>query len=236
MEFQLHLNYRLIATLSSVLYMPPNEIIRMSGIANSTWYRLMQQPQTIPIQQLLGIANGLHIPVKRFFYTGDTCVVGLREEYVTIPYSECRYDGDALQEFVNNTDSATWMQAAKEIGVTRDNLRHSLLGARRTPVTRFLEVCHIFGIDPYTILIDPNPETAPQDKNKPVAASVRRDIKELKQQISELTTSGSQLSDQYQHLLTQHEALLRELRAYTGGGSRTKMVNEDRPEPAADHT
>lgn len=229
---KVRLNIQLINSLADALYVSPTEIISASGIANSTWYRIMQQPDTITIQHLLGIANGMHIPVRRFFYTGHTLIVGHRDDYIADPYHECRYDADALQEFVSNTDSATWMQAAKEIGVTRDNLRNSLLGTRRTPVIRFLNVCNIFGINPFTVLVDPNPETTKADR-KAVPSSMRAEIDALRKEVSTLSHSVSELTEQYQHLLAQHEALLREFRAYRGDNN-THMAAEPIPDPTPD--
>ena len=152
------LNIKLVGTLSSVLYIPAGEILASTGITTGTFYRIKNNPEILTIQQLLSIANGLHVPVRHFFYTGNTYVIGHRDDYITEPYLECSYDSERLQEFVSNTDSATWKHASEILGITRDNLRNSLLGARRTPVMRFLQVCAIFGINPFTILVDPNPD------------------------------------------------------------------------------
>lgn len=231
----LQLNIRLITTLSSVLCMPPSEIISVTGFVTSTWYRLMKQPQAITIQQLLAIANGLHIPARRFFYYKDEpCVLGLRDEYVCLPYSECYYDDVELHRFVTSeTNSATWAQAAQATGITRDNLRHSLLAMSRTPVQRFLEVCHVFGIDPFTILIDPNPEYDVKARHTmtPSTAALRTDVEVLRRDIRQLSQTVAQLSEHYQHLQAQHEALLREFHAYTDGGTRMHMAAEDIPDP-----
>jgi hypothetical protein len=226
------LNSQLIVSLADALYVSPSVIYSASGIANSTWYRIMQQPEILTIQQLLGIANGMHIPVKRFFYTGNMLIVGHRDDYITESYTPCRYDADALAEFVATTDSATWLQAAKEIGVGRDNLRHSLLGERRTPVIRFLEVCNVFGINPFRFLIDPNPEVeiGSGRRNKPAAPT---ELKALREDMLKLSKTVAQLTEQYKHLLAQHEALLREFRAYRGDNN-THMAAEDIPEPKPD--
>lgn len=226
MDRRYQFNVSLIATLSSVLAMPPSELISLTGIATTTWYRLMKQPDAITIQQLLAIANGLHIPVRRFFYVqGEPCVVGYRNEYEYLPYTPCYYDADALQQYVDVTDSATWLQASRELGVTRDNLRRSLLGASRTPVQRFLQMCHVFGIDPFTVLIDTNPEVKPDGSRATYKqqahshATMSIEIGELRKKLDHLSDTVARLTEDYKHLQAQHEALLREFRAYTEGSS-----------------
>ena len=215
-ENNIRLNPRLISSLSSVLHMSAGEILHVTGISSTTWYRIMSNPETITIQQLLAIANSLQIPVKRFFYKDGTCFIGQRSDYVTSPYLECYYDADALQGFVADTSSATWKQTAEIVGVTRDNLRNSLLAVRRTPVTRFLQVCNIFGINPFTVLIDPNSDTNgqhPYNRNsvKSVAVEIktlRNDVARLSGMVDDLTQKYNELSQQLQlirHNNSRHE-------------------------------
>ena len=61
------LNTTLFSTLGRVLGMSNTELIKATGISNATWYRVMGHPDEITVQQLIAIANGLHIPVRRFF-------------------------------------------------------------------------------------------------------------------------------------------------------------------------
>lgn len=226
------LNTRLIGTLSSVLYIPAGEILDSTGISTGTWYRIMKEPDILTIQQLLAIANGLHIPVKRFFYTGSMLLVGHRDDYITDSYQECRYDSDVLQEFMTTSNNATWKHAAEIIGVTRDNLRNSLLGARRTPVTRFLQVCNIFGIDPFTILIDPNPEQTTKGgrHTKSVPPSFSAEISKLRQDMTKLSDTVADLTRKYDQLQQQLDEL--------AGNSRREVhvhiVAEDIPDPTPD--
>lgn len=223
------LNSQLIVSLADALYVSPSVIMGASGIANSTWYRIMQQPDILTIQQLLGIANGMRIPVKRFFYTGCMLIVGHRDDYITDPYSPCRYDAEALKEFVDTTDSATWMKAAKEIGVTRDNLRHSLMGERRTPVIRFLEVCNVFGINPFRFLVDPNPEVeiGSGRRYKPGAST---ELKALREDVSRLSDTVSDLMQKYSDLQRQLDELQRNSRREV----HIHIASEDIPEPTPD--
>lgn len=150
----IRLNTKLIRSLGSVLFMHTADMMVATSIASTTWYSIMQNPENITIQQLLSIANGLHIPVRRFFSADKPDVIGQRDDYVTEPYQPCQYDTTVLQAVINNK-SATWQQAAKAAGMSRDNLRKSMLAVRRTPVTRFLTVCGALNIDPFSILIDP---------------------------------------------------------------------------------
>ena len=158
MKENIHLNTKLVTSLGSVLHMSTPMMIEATLFYRSTWYRIMEKPETITVQQLLTIANGLHIPVRHFFSTGSDNIIGHRDYYIKEPYLPCRYDANALQEIVSKRPDITWQKAADATGITRDNLRKSLLGDSRTPITRFLAACNALDVDPFAILIDPNME------------------------------------------------------------------------------
>ena len=116
---------------------------------------------------------------------------------------------------VSNHADITWKKAADATGITYDNLRKSLLAIRKTPVVRFLTACEAFGIDPFTILIDPNPEQrhrkraavpagSPTDNDE----SIRADIRVLTKQLADLNTAVSDITARYDDLLKRHTALL----------------------------
>ena len=86
------LNVRLISSLGNVIIMSAAEMMAAASIATTTWYAIMQKPEGITVQQLLAIANGLHIPVRRFFSFGRTDYIGRRADYIMEPYQPCRYD------------------------------------------------------------------------------------------------------------------------------------------------
>lgn len=212
----IRLNTKVIGTLSDVLYLSAVAMQEKTDIANTTWYALMQRPDGITIQQLLAIANGLHIPVRRFFSFGKVDFVGRRDDYVTDPYLDCRYDADALQEIVNNRPAATWKKASDATGITPINLRKSLLAVRRTPVTRFLIACQALDIDPFTILIDPNPlpkrqsrrgttQTLPAGSGKEIHA----ELCALREDVRTLSATVADLAEKYKTLLADHEKLAR---------------------------
>ncbi len=194
----IRLNTKLISSLNSVLNMRSADIISSSSIAYSTWYRITQIPENTSVQQLLALANGLHIPVRKFFSTGSADLIGRRDDYVTDDYVSCYYDDNALQNIVNNTSSVTWKKASKAIGITRSHLRDSLLAVTRTPVTRFLQVCEVFNTNPFTILVDPNPET----KHETVKTEqTTEDIARLNKQIANLSETVDNLTEKYDMLL-----------------------------------
>ena len=209
---KVRLNTKLISSLSNVLFIPAAEIIVASEIANSTYYRIMQTPIIITIQQLLCIANGLHVPVRRFFSFGNADIIGKREDYIAEPYQPCHYDEDALQEFVQNCNTATWKRAAEATGMSYSRLRNSLLAVTRTPVTRFLQVCSVFGINPFSILIDPNPEV--KRKSRSAAgrdAKLAEELSMLRQDVNTLSRHVADLTKKYEELLSAHDALLRQI-------------------------
>ena len=85
MSTKIRFNTQLISSLGSVLHMSAAEMMDAVSIPSTTWYRLLKTPADITIQQLLAIANGLHIPVRHFFSEGAVSIIGHREEYVTEP-------------------------------------------------------------------------------------------------------------------------------------------------------
>lgn len=223
----IRLNTKLITSLSTVLFIPAADVINASGIANSTWYNMMQKPEGITIQQLLGIANGLHVPVRRFFSTDRADVIGKRDDYVAEPYIQCRYDEDALREFVTNRPATTWKSAADAIGMSWSRLRDSLLAVTRTPVVRFIEVCRFYDIDPFTILIDPNPiVNGRRRKSAGTAGSdIRAEIKTLSSNIEALTKTVEDLTEKYDSLLKAHEQLARRIQVNIGTISGGNISN-----------
>lgn len=199
------LNEELIKRLYDVTRIPVASMIQRTGIPRSTWYSIMGSPSGISIQQLLSISNGLQIPVRKFFYQGDTFCIGRCDDYVTDDYMTCYYDDAALRALVEDSRSATWQKAADMVGMSRSRLRDSLLAVSRTPVKRYLVVCSIFDINPFTILIDPNPDSQSRKRcTKPSS-----EITELRDQIATLTGRVDQLTERYQKLLDAHNFLVR---------------------------
>lgn len=212
MDTTIRLNTRLVGNMSKALYMPAAEIVAATGMNRSTWYRIVESPHILTVQQLLVIANTLHIPARRFFLTDDDDVIGKREDYVAEPYQECSYDADMLQSTVESRPDLSWQQAAEATGVTRDNLRLSLLGiTHHTPVIRFLKACQAWEMDPFTVLIDPNP-----DPPKPEGRRDRRDHQGLRAEIDALRKDVRSLGEtvdglkrMYEELQKAHAALAR---------------------------
>ena len=213
MKPSIRLNTKLIITLSRVLFLSPTEIMQATSIASSTWYRIMAAPAAITIQQLLSFANGLHIPVRRFFSEGRADIIGRKEDYIVEPYKECSYDSQALQEFVNSRPDATWKLAAEATGLTRSRLRDSLLAVTRTPVTRFLVVCDTFGIEPFMVLIDPNKGAKVKTKADTPGqqSSMHAEIQELRKQVAELSGTIADLTQKYDSLFRAQNMLARRI-------------------------
>ena len=217
------LNTRLLTSLSNILFMPSAEIREATNIATTTWYNIMRQPTGITIQQLLSIANGLHVPVRRFFSTDKADIIGRREDYITEPYQLCHYDEAALHEFVQNrATTATWKKAADATGMSYSRLRNSLLAITRTPVTRFLTVCNVFEIDPFAILIDPNPDLlTKKDKRQPTSpnTALRGEIDTLRKDIDTLNDTIANLKEKYEQLLQAHQLLQNHVNAGINGSN-----------------
>lgn len=215
------LNTKLIKSIKDVVYRQASEIRKATGIPRTSWYTLMARPEGITVQQLLAIANGLSIPVSRFFSTGPSDAVGSRDDYVTDPYLECYYDADALQEIVENRPDATWKMASDATGVTRDHLRRSLLAIRRTPVDRFLASCRALGIDPFDVLIDPNPRK--EGRRKGAGRGAAGEMAALRQDIARLEAAVGDLKSKYEALLKAHEQLAKSAQVNIGSISGSNI-------------
>lgn len=206
------LNSKLIKSLHRVLFIPVAEMKAATGIADTTWYRIMDAPDQMAIKHLLQLANGLHIPVRRFFTEGRADVIGRRDDYITAPYQSCHYDGSVIHAYVNSSPAATWQRAADTIGISRSRLRNSLLAVTRTPVARFLAVCNTFEIDPFTVLIDPNPKLPRKNGRTPDMANDTcppsiADCATILRQLADLQRQVADLSERYDTLLAAHNVL-----------------------------
>ncbi|MCK8622542.1 hypothetical protein [Prevotella sp. E13-27] len=151
----------------------------------------MEKPSIITVQQLLTIANGLHIPVRHFFSTGCDNIISHRDYYIKEPYLPCHYDANALQEIVSKRPDITWQKAADATGVTRDNLRKSLLGDSRTPITRFLAACNALDVDPFAIIVDPNMEESKEpnsctDLSKTSLTTLSKELLAMRKEMTRL--------------------------------------------------
>ena len=209
---KVRLNEKLLKSLNSVLFMPVAELIPKAGLTNTTWYSIMANPVSATVQQLISIANGLHIPVHHFFSIGNGDIIGKREDYMADSYTPCYYDAAKLQQIVSTRSDATWQKASEATGITPTRLRNSLLGETRTPLVRFLSVCEVFDIDPFTILIDPNPRV---NSSKRKSSAQRRssnedlhsEISTLREDLRHLTSVVNELTSKYESLLKAHDAL-----------------------------
>ena len=170
---KIHLNTELITSLKSILHMPSFKIIEAVSISCTTWYEIMNKPEKITTQKLLAIANGLHIPVRRFFSSDKSNEIGRRDDYIIDNYQPCHYDANALKSVVNNRPDITWQKAAKATGMTYYNLQKSLLAETRLPVTRLLKVCEVFELDPFNVIVDPNPPHAYKMENERTIITLR---------------------------------------------------------------
>ena len=218
---EVRLNTRLIASLKDEKILPAGEMIESTVKNKSTWYRVMDNPDDITVQNLLAIANGLHIPVRRFFLTGskDDAVRSCRDCVVGDGYQPCEYDADALQRIVDGRPDVTWQKAADAAGMSRDNMKNSLLAVRRTPVARFLEACRALKIDPFTILLDPNPEPEPNKRGKRATYgkdALHAEVKMLRRDVEALNQAMEDLKRKYEELLNDHKQLAKRLQVNIG--------------------
>lgn len=208
------LNIHLLSTLPRVLRMTHNEVSDASGISIACWYRLVKNPQKITVQQLLDLANGLNIPVSRFFSSAKANVVGVREDYILPPhdYLRCYYDSDAVYQHIGKGTATSWRDAASAVGMHWTNVSASLLAVSRTPVTRLLDLCEAFNFNLFEFLVDPNMkhgDIRPDKTANPYLTDLRKQIDTLNKKISVLT-------ERYDALLKRHNELEKSFHEYFG--------------------
>ena len=188
---EIQLNTYLIVNLDRVLYISKSNIGKIASIPKSTWYDILKKPYGITIEHLLAISNGLHIPVRRFFFTDCGDIKIDRNEYTVSPFMRCHYENAGFQELVNTRSDVTWSKAARATGMSYQHLQKSLLAESRLPVNRFLAVCRAFEVNPFTILIDPNPETT--NSSSGLLTSRDAEIVALRKQVEELSLTVAEL-------------------------------------------
>lgn len=212
MERRVKLNEELIKSLDSVLDKNWARLRRETGISRSTFYRQKDNPTGINMEQLLAIANGLKIPVSRFFYTGNTYTVGKKEDYVIDPYLPCRYDYEPLHVIIKNRRDVTWVKGYEYTNITEDNLKNSL-AKNDVPVNRLLDFCNGFGIDPFVAIIDPNPKEKPKRKKADDTmiagiTAMGEEIAKLNASVVNLTVKYQDVADKYDDMLKRYDILL----------------------------
>lgn len=223
---KIRLNARLVSSLNTVLFKTAAELMEAAGIASTTWYKVMKEPNAITVQQLLAISNALKIPVRRFFSSGSSDIVGHHDDYVVDNCLPCSYDADSLRAFVESNNRVTWQMAAEATCTTPSHLRNSMLLETRLPVPRFLTACEAFGIDPFSILIDPNPQTSSKGRKPDIGAfgvemaALRADLASIRAEVEKINGTVMGLQTKCNELLSAYDALARRI----GESAPSKIV------------
>ena len=156
----MQLNEKLLKELPRILNMTNRAISEKSNIAISTWYRIVQTPSKISVHQLIDLANGLHIPVSRFFSAEHSNEIGKRDDYIVgNNFIECYYNGEAILKVIKSGVVSSYKDAATSVGVHPNRVKESLLAVHRLPVTRLLNFCNAFTLYFFEFIVDPNLET-----------------------------------------------------------------------------
>lgn len=201
---KIRLNTTLLGMLHTVLSMSSNKLGRSSGISSSSWTDLKKDFGKISIRNLLAIANGQHIPVRRFFSSEEINHIGVRSDYVVEEYQQCLYQPEQLERIINGRDGMTWSRVASIVGMSYQGLSKSMRSmSASSPVQRLLDVCEILKIDPFTILIDPNKERTDEEKLPDVAIEKEpQDIEELQKEMERLHGIVSRLTEDMHELFS----------------------------------
>lgn len=167
----MQLNENLLKELPHVLYMTHGAISKQSNIAIATWYRIVQTPSKISVQQLLDLANGLQVPVSRFISMDDKNIVSQHKDYIVYSgYKKCYYDRDAIQKVISSGMISSYRDAAPFVGLHPNRVKESLLAIHRLPVVRLLKFCTSFTLNVFDFIVDPNFPNANIKEQKEITA------------------------------------------------------------------
>ena len=163
----LQLNVDLFKDLAGALRMTYKEISSQSNISMTTLYRIIETPSKISVQQLIDLANGLRVPVSRFFSKDSKEAVGEREDYINFNhYKLCFYDKSAMQKVIDSNTVSSYREIASVVGLHPNRVKESLLAEHRLPVTRLLTFCDGLKLDFFNFVIDPNAISANARKQR----------------------------------------------------------------------
>lgn len=216
-----YLNTDLIASLQRVLRAKNNEIVMATDLSDSTWRRINKKPSRITVQQILALANGMSIPVSRFFSPEGCSYIGSREDYiVTENFQKCYYDSEAVKKIIGYGNSITYKDAADALKLNWTRVAPVLLSVSRLPVTKFLDFCEAFYLNPFDYLVDPNPSNPVllgKKRKQPDmgAASIaqliekitKEEVSQLRQEVTELRTNIQEMSTNFDNLMSKFDEL-----------------------------
>lgn len=167
----MQLNEKLLKELPRVLFMTHGAISKQSNIAIATWYRIVQTPSKISVQQLLDLANGLQVPVSRFISMDDKNIVSQHKDYIVYSgYKKCYYDRNAIQKVISSGMISSYRDAAPFVGLHPNRVKESLLAIHRLPVVRLLKFCTTFTLNVFDFIVDPNSPNANIKEQKEITA------------------------------------------------------------------
>lgn len=153
----MQLNENLLKGLPRILCVTHSEISAKSNIAIATWYRIFKTPSKITVQQLLDLANGLHVPASRFMINESMDDLGERKDYiVTNGYKKCYYDSDTVRKVVSSGIFSTYRYDPPIAGMRPNRVKDRLLMIHHLPVTRLLLFCSTLNLNPFEFIVDPN--------------------------------------------------------------------------------
>lgn len=163
----LKLNENLFKDLAGALRMTYKEISSQSNISMTTLYRIIETPSKISVQQLIDLANGLRVPISRFFSKDSKEAVGEREDYINFNrYKLCFYDKSAMQKVIESSTVSSYREIASVVGLHPNRVKESLLAEHRLPVMRLLTFCDGLKLDFFNFVVDPNTISANARKQR----------------------------------------------------------------------
>ena len=208
-------NSLLFNKLSDVLEISGAEIARRCGLTQQVLNRYMNNDIVLSVQVLIRVCNALRMPTRYFVSKNNNHAMPDRE-HATVAADQwhpIEWDKQVVElTFGDGEGRIYWKDVAEAMGVSSQKPHERFLLRKRFPIDAFLTTCNRLGISPFKFLIDLNGDGGkPRDSGRASHTggddTFRADLEKLRQKISSLEDSVSELTSKYEALLQAHNKL-----------------------------
>lgn len=203
-------NAVLFSRLTSVLDLSINEMAKRTDIGQQTLNRYISGKYALPVDILIQMCNHLRMPSYFFVSENNKHDIPIRE-IVTLSadrWQPVSWDCQAVEHtFGDGGGRIFWKDVAEVMGLTPNKPHARWLLQTRFTVAEFLKVCSHFDLSPFTFLIDHNREGHKQDGKHGASPTLLQEVKAMRKDIVTLTATTADLTNKYQTLIDQYDAL-----------------------------
>ena len=219
-------NQLLLSKLPVIMDISISEIARRCNISQPVIYNYIKGGIELPLQTLIQICNALRIPSRLFISENNRHVIPTRETATleSDRWKPISWNTEAVElTFGDGENKIFWKDVAEVMGVTPQKPHDRFLLRTRFPISAFLFTCTYYKISPYLFLNDDNevqekPKSKPKTSNTSNSKSARPHYSkstdtptysELSRRVDSLERDFAALNEKYNHLLHEHEELVK---------------------------